>query len=263
MMSFGFSPIGRRTALVAGVIVSAVACSDEATAPKRAPRVPPAISAVDNPDLARNTTVPPVVDGIITPGEYKGGASFSFDARVPAGLLNVTTPVRVQVTRDHTYLYLAMTFDRKSPFHPMDHIAFEFDNDNDGDREDGDDILLGSATGTPNVAYVGGDFYRYNNGSYNQGDIADGGTYDALVSWGAVGTKGTFEIRQPLNSADDAHDFSIVPIFGSMTIGMKMLVGLEKGPVGSLEFVKTHSPSSTTYCQLTVGDAKVTGVTCP
>jgi hypothetical protein len=259
MHSLAFSPIVRRSAVIVGLIASTVACSDEATAPKQARRVPPGISAVDNPDLAKKSVLPPDVDGIIAPGEYKGGVSLSFQARVPAGLLNVYTPVTVHVTRDQTYLYLAATFDRQSPVHPADRVSFEFDNDNDGVREDGDDILLRTAQGTPNVAGGGGDYYRFNNGMYNQSDAGDGGTLDALSSWGAIGTKATFEIRQPLDDADDAHDISIL---GGMTIGMQMMVALEKGPVGSGEFLTSFHPSSTTYCQLTVGDTKVTSVSC-
>jgi len=267
MPSLAFSPIVRRSAVVAGLIASTVACSDEATAPRQAPRVPPGISAVDNPDLAMLPVRSPVVDGIITAGEYSGGVSLSFVAAVPAGLISLPTPVTVQVKRDQTYLYLAMTYDRKSPIHPMDLVAFEFDNDNDGDREEGDDALSVFANGAPNVAQVAGDGHRYktSTGSAIQRDNLDGGTIDALVAWGTAGggTKITYEIRQPLNSADDAHDFSIAPIFGSQTVGMQMMVALEKGPIGSLEFLRTHHPSFTTYCQLTVSNAKVTSVSCP
>jgi len=267
MLSLAFSRTARRSAVVAGLIASTVACSDEATAPRQSARVPSGISAVDNPDLMMLPVRPPVVDGIIKAGEYTGGVSLSFDASVPAGLISLPTRVRVQVTRDQTYLYLAMTYDRKSPIHPMDHIAYEFDNDNDGSREEGDDALSVYANGTPNVAQVAGDGHRYktSTGSAIQRDNLDGGTIDGLVAWGAAGggTKITYEIRQPLNSADNAHDFSIAPIFGSQTVGMQMMVALEKGPIGSLEFLRTHHPSFTTYCQLTVSNAKVTSVSCP
>jgi len=93
-----------------------------------------------------------------------------------------------------------VTFDRTSGFHPHDFIGFEFDNDNDGIREDGDDIVLAGA-GTPqNVAIAGGDYYRFNGGTYNGSDVGGGGTIDAVSAWGAIGTTGVFEIRHPLNS---------------------------------------------------------------
>ena len=267
MLSLAFSLPARRSAAVAGLIATTVACSDEATSPRHAPRLPPGISAVDNPDLTMLPVRPPVVNGIITAGEYSGGVSLSFDASVPAGLISLPTPVRVQATRDQTYLYLAVTYDRKSPIHPMDLVAFEFDNDNDGNREEGDDALSVYANGTPNVAQVAGDGHRYKTttGSAVRLDHLDGGTTDALVAWGTAGsgTKVTYEIRHALNSADNAHDFSIAPTFGSQTVGMQIMVALEKGPVGSLEILRTHYPSFTTYCQLTVGTTKVTGVSCP
>lgn len=263
MVSHLHSPILRWAAIVAGALLSTAACSDEATAPRKAPRIPPAISAVDNPDLGKNAVVSPILDGVITPGEYKGGASFSFDAQIPAGLLYLTTPVTVHVKRDETYLYLAASFDRKSPIHPHDHVSFEFDNDADGVREDGDDVLLSSASSAPNVPHAGADFYRYNNGQYNQSDAGGAGTVDVLSVWGAVGNKAVFELRQPLNNSDDAHDISVDASSGPVTIGLQTMVALEKGPIGSGEFLRSFKPSFTTYCQLTIGDLKVMSVSCP
>jgi hypothetical protein len=40
------------------------------------------------------------------------------------------------------------------------------------------------------------------------------------------------------------------------------MVALELNPVGSGTFVSSFKPSSTTYCQLTIGK-KTTSVTCP
>ena len=257
-----FSPIARRTALVAGILLSAAACSDDATAPQPA-RVPSGISAVDNPDLASLVAISPVVDGKLSAGEYSNAAVIKFVATLPPSALGTgRTPVNVFVTHDATYLYIATVFDRKAPFHPADMVGYEFDNDNDGVRENGDDVLITGASGVPNVVYPGADFYRWNNGVSNQGDNATGGTIDVISAWGAVGTQGVFETRHPLNSADDAHDFSIDLQNGAVTLGMEIMVSLELNPVGSGTFVHSFKPSATTYCQLTIGK-KITSVSCP
>ena len=265
MTFLGSSLIGRRTAVVAGIIVSAastVACSDSATAPYVA-RLPQGISAVDNPDLGKIAAVSPVVDGTITPGEYDGAATFSFRVVLPPSALGTGASMAyVYVTHDQTHLYIATIFDRKSPFHNNDHIAFEFDKDNDGVQEDGDDILLTGPSGAMNVAHPGADFYRYNGGGFNQGDNGGGGTIDVISAWGAVGTKGVFEIRQDLDNTDDAHDISIDPSNGAVTVGMRALIGLEANPIGSNVIVRSWKPSPTTYCKLTIGK-KTTSVSCP
>jgi len=171
-------------------------------------------------------------------------------------------PATAYVTHDRDYLYLAVTFDRKSPFHAIDLVGFEFDNDNDGIREDGDDIVFTTPGIPQNTEWPGADFYRYNGGAYNASDAAVGGTTDVISAWGTVGTTGVFELRHDLNSSDDAHDFSIDLSGGPVTLGMQIGVQLEADPVGSGITVDTYKPTFATYCQLTLGK-KTTAVTCP
>jgi hypothetical protein len=73
-----------------------------------------------------------------------------------------------------------------APFHTVDRVGFEFDNDNDGIREDGDDIVMGGAYANQNTQYLGADFYRFNNGVSNQSDPV----IDVTSAFGAVGTQG-------------------------------------------------------------------------
>ena len=262
MTSHRFSPIARRTALLAGILLSAAACSDDATGPQPA-RLPSGIAAVDNPDLVKIAAIPPVVDGTFSPGEYDGAAVIKYVANIPPSALGTgVTSVSTFVTHDGTYLYIATVFDRKSPFHPADRVGYEFDNDNDGVRENGDDIVLTTASAPQNVQGPAADFHRYNGGVGNKADIADGGMADAITAWGAIGTKGVFEFRHPLNSADDTHDISIDPVNGAVSVGLEMMVKLEMGAVGSGTYVTTHHPSSTTYCKLTIGKT-IVSVSCP
>lgn len=248
---------GRRGAATVGTIaiVSTAACSDSATAPQPKPSKPP--TSALGPNLGKNPIVPPVVDGVFSPDEYKGAATLSFRVVLPPTVPGSATPATVYVTHDGTYLYLATVFDRKSPFHPADLVAFEFDNDNDGIREDGDDIVSADANRPQHVALTGGDFYRFNGGADNQSDPV----LNASSAWGTVGTMGVFEIRHELNSTDDAHDFSIKPANGAVTVGMITQVSLENDPVWSSVWTHTAVPSFMTYCHLTIAK-KTTSLAC-
>ena len=253
MLSLCLSHLGRRAAFVFGsvVIVSTVACSDDATAP-----MAPTSPAVTAPSLGKAAVVLPIVDGKITPGEYDGGDSISFRVLIPT--TEGAQPAMVYITHDKKYLYVATTFDRKSPFHTNDMVMLEFDNDNDGIREDGDDIFGGQAFPNQNVPYTGADYYRFNGGMWNQSDPV----INVISAFGSIGTKGVFEVRQELNSTDNAHDFSIDPAMGAVTVGMIVGVSLEANPINSNVYVHTHKPSAITYCKLTIGK-KTTSVSCP
>ena len=238
--------------LIPAVALFAVACSD-ASAPAR-----PDPSRLDGASFAK-PPAPPAVDGVIAAGEYADGATFTFAASLPSG---GTTPVTVSITRDRRYLYIATRFDRGSAFHPNDLIGFGFDNDNDGVRENGDDLVLSGPFPVPNVPFVGDDFYFFDDGNSNQADDTDGGTFDVLGAYSVSGTTGTFELRHDLDSNDNAHDFSIDPMRTSQTVGFIVQVTLENDPVGVNTYVTTSKPSFTTYCQLTIGKKNVS-VSCP
>ena len=232
----------------------ATACTDPGIATE-----PHSIS-VDGPNLTKPAP-PPTLDGIISAGEYDGAATVTFNANLPAG---GTTPVTVYITHDDTYMFLAITFDRGSGFHLNDIVAFEFDNDNDGVREDGDDIVLTGPTDPAFVVQNGADYYRLNGGAANQSDIfpaSEGGTIDVLSVFGVAGTTGVFEFRHDLDDADSAHDFSIDPT-PPQTVGVLVQVSLEHDPVGSNIWTHTFLPSATSYCHLTIGK-KTTNLTCP
>ena len=201
----------------------------------------------------------PVVNGIIADGEYDSGASVTFPVSLPTG---GTATATVSFTHDRTDLYMAISFDRGSAFHRNDIVGIEFDNDNDGIRENGDDIVLSGWLPELNRAYDGGDWYRFNNGNDNGPDDFDGGTQEVTQAWGVVGTRGTFEMRHDLDSDDDAHDFSIDPMRSAQTVGFIVQVSLEYDPAGVNTYLHSFKPSSATYCRLTIGK-KTTAISCP
>ena len=263
MFSLALSRAGRRAAILCGsvAIASTVACSDDAPGV-----VAPASPAVRDPNLMQQQLVAfPKVDGKIKFGEYAGGDSVKFRVRVPLSK-EVGVPATAYVTHDKNHLYMAVTFDRLSPFHPADGAWIEFDKDNDGVMEVGDESLGVTAYPAGTVLPVAGmDLHRTTNQNgtfYNQFDTYGGlGTNNALSAFLTAGTKGTFEIRQALNSTDDANDISIDWSNGPVTIGMRLYVSLEKEPVGSGNNVYSVVPTWYTYCQLTIG-ANTTSVSC-
>jgi hypothetical protein len=156
---------------------------------------------------------------------------------------------------------MAVVFDRKSAFHANDVVGFEFDNDNDGVGQNGDDLAYMGPSSPQNVQVPGADFYLFNGGGSS--DVSGGGTNELIVAWGTmVGTFGVFEMRKPLNSSDNAHDFSIPLSLAPWTIGVRVRVSLEADPVGSNTYVHTVKPTWTTYCKLTIHKTATTAF-CP
>src|SRR5262245_34639753 len=139
MPALTFPRVGRRVTICAGAlaIVSAAACSDVATAPRSnaGPQASPAVTA---PNLGLGATASPIIDGVMGPTEYTGAATTKFRIALPSPYGG--TIVTLYAKRDKSNLYLATVYDRKSPV-LYDQVVFEFDNDNDGVREDGDDMI--------------------------------------------------------------------------------------------------------------------------
>ena len=245
--------IAPRALVLAGALISAAACSDDATAPQSA-RLPSGISAVDNPDLYKGIDVTPVMDGKMTKGEWSDAVSFTYTVQLQSGNNITIIPVTSYVKHDDTYLYLATTFDRHGAFHPNDVIMFDFDNDNDGVREDGDDVITNLKYSAPNVQNGLADQYWTNGATEIKWDTDSptGGVTDGASAWGTAGTKGVFEFRHTLNSYDDAHDFSINPFIFPQTVGIQASVKLELGAVGSRVYSQGSKPAYNSYCKLTI-----------
>ena len=149
------------------------------------------------------------IDGVLSPGEWAGAASATVYINLPALEGGGTAVATLYVMSDTANLYFAL----KAPRPSMDTSSFvmEFDNDNDGVREDGDDafVLNTSPYGPPTLF----DDYRYTC-SYGLAacsafDDADGGTVDGLGAATNSGGFTIYEVSRPLNNSDDAHDFSL------------------------------------------------------
>ena len=141
------------------------------------------------------------IDGVLSPGEWDTADTFNFQANLPALEGGGTTPATLFVMNDANNLYLALRVER--PSLDSGSSFFEFDNDHDGVREAGDEAI-----GTNTLTNFNRDNFR--DAALNgPTDISDGGTEDGVSGSSNDGTFTVVERSHPLNSADDAHDFSL------------------------------------------------------
>lgn len=147
------------------------------------------------------------VNGAFGLGEWDRAACIFFSVNVPGG----TTPAEFCVMNDAVNLYVALRFVR-SAADPGNSFAVEFDNDNDGVAENGDDVILFN----PDVGFV--DDVRTNAPPCPSGSVPAqcaprdtdvGGTTDGAGAFSNDGTNSTYEMSHPLDSADNANDFSL------------------------------------------------------
>lgn len=154
----------------------------------------------------------PVIDGVISPGEWDAAGSRSFTASV-AGAPGVTATLRVM--NDANNLYLGVSVGQPI----LGSTAFRFDNNHNGSGiEQGDDNLaVGFNVSPPFVVN------KLSDGTYTTlppcpvagvsfcgvRDTDIGGTTDGVAAFHVSSTEVDYEISHPLNSADHAHDFSL------------------------------------------------------
>jgi hypothetical protein len=144
------------------------------------------------------------IDGIVTPNEWAAASTVDLAVSVPGG----TTPGKLYVMNDATNLYFAFKFAR-SAGNEINNLSFEFDNDESGTLNPGDDGLLVTegafhdtvvSTVSPCPAGVQCIFF----------DTAIGGTNDGAGAFVDDGAIRVYELRHPLNSGK-TDDFALQP----------------------------------------------------
>jgi hypothetical protein len=160
------------------------------------------------------------IDGVVAPGEWDAAGRTEFAANVPVADGGGTMPATLLVMNDATTLYLAVGLaqPRASGL-----VEFEFDDNDDGDRADGNDVISAWHPFQPTRF---NDEFRWRLGTvYADTHAAAGlpppGTTDGAAVAGPTGAVTAFELSHPLDSADDAHDFSLH--VGSV-VGFRLLV---------------------------------------
>lgn len=173
--------------------------------------------------LSAEAIVTPTINGVIGAEEWDDADSVTFTLSYSGESHECT----LYVKNDALNLYLAVVvigddYCESPPYY--DSLWFTFDNDHDGciflDSEVGDDKLYMRADG------VAGDMY-WDGGNLeiwsSDTSLIDGGTNDIVGAASHTDTSGvgdyTFELSHPLDTADDAHDFSLS---AGDTVGFKL-----------------------------------------
>ncbi|MFC1506047.1 hypothetical protein ACFLQ6_03140 [Thermoproteota archaeon] len=136
------------------------------------------------------------IDGVLYTSEWETASTLPFS--VSAGAYTGT----IHLMNDATNLYIGVILNGDNEISSTDGFLVYFDNDNGGEttREIGDDVLR----------YKNSIFEDHHwTGGTSSGDNFDGGTIDGQAAGFRVVSANHFELSHPLNSADNAHDFSL------------------------------------------------------
>jgi hypothetical protein len=157
------------------------------------------------------------IDGMLAPGEWDGAARVDFLAEVPAIDGGGTVPATLRAMNDGTALYLSVQVGYAAGTVEPE---FDFDNNHSGTRDPGDDTFFASVSPSNVVTFV--DDFRFGCPGAPPGTtwcgLFDTDADPALPPPGTTdGTAGAsrppgvtvVELAHPLDSADDAHDFSL------------------------------------------------------
>ena len=194
------------------------------------------------------------IDGESSEGEWTGAGRLDFDAHIPEG---DPTPASLFVMNDATNLYLGLMIERSS-LGGSTNPSFEFDNDNDGTSEPGDDFF-GTSVGVFQAAEFLDGFRTPCDGAEpgtagcGGGDFSEGGTNDGMVAGSNDGSFTFVELSHPLDSADDLHDFSLG---AGDSVGFFLLLGLFSLDPGEGERADTYvpGPGFRNYWEIVIAD---------
>jgi hypothetical protein len=150
------------------------------------------------------------VDGVLSSAEWASAGTASFPVSLPANDSGDTTSGTLYVMNDAATLYVGLRVDRPA-LGGVTQLIVEFDNDHDGARADGDDILSVSVGQFSPVTF--GDGHRVSCGG-SPPNTADCSASDD-VSHGMAGASADsgfafLEMAHPLASGEAGQDFSVV-----------------------------------------------------
>ena len=150
------------------------------------------------------------IDGSLSPGEWDGARRLDFAARVPAHDGGATIPATIRAMNDGTTLYVSLQVGRAT-YGGSTGFSLYFDNDHDGIREAGDDAFHADVgMFSPAVPRLALDLVRaWRTRSRVSRRRQPRWLERGYVGCGIGGGSVVLEVSHPLNSADDAHDFSL------------------------------------------------------
>ena len=174
------------------------------------------------------------VNGSFANGEWQCANTFNFTASVSGG----STPATLYVMNDATNLYLAVRLQR-SGSDKVNTLQFNFDNNNSwtltglGAAETGDDILSLDAAKGFTDAFLTLKCVNSSQSSCWGTDVSGGGTAEGSGAVTNDGTYTTYEVSHPLNSADDAHDYSLA---AGSKVGVFLTLQTGSGATGNTQW---------------------------
>lgn len=188
-----------------------------------------------------------VVDGVLTVNEWDGAGRFVFEVGRPPTEGGGTVPATFYVMNDSTNLFLALRVPGASlPNSVFDGIFLAPPPDVFGS---GSDILRVTPSSFEDI------YFRPVTPTYWDwlADKEDGGTRDGAAAVRHADGEVVYEIAHPLDSADDAHDFSLaIPSHISFTGAFQSCLGcggwyVPASSGGQIVVVSgTHVPPETT-----------------
>ncbi len=152
------------------------------------------------------------IDGVISPGEYAGAVQVAVSINTPE---DVPTPGTLFVQNDAQNLYVALRFARGFVDPNGNSFSVEFDSNNDGGLSSGDDgMILNPDLGyrdTRRISQAENPSACSSTSLCGVFDTANGGTIDGTAAFQNAGGFTVYEFAKPLDSTDNANDFSLAP----------------------------------------------------
>jgi uncharacterized repeat protein (TIGR01451 family) len=200
------------------------------------------------------------IDGTLDPSEWSAAACQSLFVWVPdpAGAPTTLTPATFCVMNDVENVYVALKFDRTIA-DPGNSLWVEFDTDNDGVMEEGDDLFVVNPASTRVLA----DDFRTaippactGGGLCGFYDLDYGGTNDGNGAFVNNGAFSVYEASHPLNSGD-ARDLAKCPGESvGFFFGVRMITADPSYPIG---FADTNYPGWAQYATLVLAGECASG----
>jgi hypothetical protein len=151
------------------------------------------------------------VDGMLAAGEWQNARALSFQAARAPSDGGGTLPVTVREMNDGANVYISLEIGRGTYGGATNAILF-FDNNHDGLIAEGDEHLSVNVGIYSPLTFLDGFRTGCTPGAppfCPSRDTDFGGTSDGLAAAVANGATTVFEISHPLDSADNAHDWSL------------------------------------------------------
>jgi hypothetical protein len=193
-------------------------------------------AAGPTPDILSGSGTPSAIDGVLDPTEWQGATVVPITVELPSGASVAGT---LSVMNDADNLYLGVSYPWAVQGDELGGITFRFNNDADSPQIEmtasGDDAL-GSTTGAnyPGEAHPWFWDMHQNSPQEAASDASQDGEGAASTSGGMI----VHELSHPLDSADDAEDFSLLA--GDL-VGFYLVTATTSG--GNTNFSRFPDPS--------------------